>query len=236
MRKKILIIEDNKKVLEILSFALGREGYQIIRTTDGLTGIQLAEKELPDLIILDITPSVIGDMPPVTSEDVCRYLQEDDVTTYVIGFASTDEAEKELLASGADECIRTPFAMRELLSRVRANTWHLDTRSADRVGTMKQQIVGRLVIDPEEARILKDGEPLDLSQREYRLICFLAKEPGKVFSREELLHDVWDYPGYVGDVRAVDVTIRRIREKIEDDPSKPTIIITRRGHGYLFAL
>ena len=126
--------------------------------------------------------------------------------------------------------------MRELLERVHANTWHIAVEQVDKAEPIKRLAFGRLVIDLEQVTVLKDGEPLDLTQREFDLLAFLAKEPGKVFTRKELLHHVWDYTGFLGDIRAVDVNIRRLREKIEDDPANPTVIVTRRGHGYLFAL
>ena len=207
MRKRILIIEDNKRVLEILSFALGREGYTVLRTNDGLTGIRLAEEQHPDLIIVDLVQ--------------------------VLAFTRTEEEQDEVVDAGADDCIRKPFAMQELLAKIRVNTWHLEGVSGTE--SIKLQVLGRIAIDPDQVKIMKDGIALDLTQREFDLISFLAKEPGKVYTREDLMHQVWEYTGFVGDVRAVDVTIRRLREKIEDDPANPTIIITKRGRGYYLA-
>ena len=123
--------------------------------------------------------------------------------------------------------------MRELLAKIRVNTWHLEGVSS--TDTARLQVLGRIVIDPEQVKIMKDGIVLDLTQREFDLVSFLAKDPGKVYTREDLMHHVWEYTGFVGDVRAVDVSIRRLREKIEDDPANPTIIITKRGRGYYLA-
>lgn len=235
MRKKLLVIEDNKKVLEILSFALGREGYEILRTNDGLAGVLLAEEQAPDMIVLDLMTPVEGDTSTMGNLDVCRSLREEGITAPVLVFTLSDEEQDKLLDAGADDCIRKPFPMRELLSKIKVSTWHLDGLGLSGTGTAKLQVLGRITIDPDQVKVLKDGIALDLTQREYNLISFLAKEPGKVYTREDLLHHVWEYTGYVGDLRAVDVTIRRLREKIEDDPANPTIIITKRGRGYFLA-
>jgi two-component system response regulator VicR len=157
------------------------------------------------------------------------------VSAPILALSPSEEDGQNTIDAGADEFIKKPFAMRELLVRVRVNTWHLESPSVGRAGASRRQILGRIVIDPDEVVVLKDGEILDLSQREFDLISFLAEEPGKVFTREEILRQVWDYSSYLGDVRAVDVSIRRLREKIEDDPANPTIIVTRRGRGYVFA-
>lgn len=233
MRKRILIIEDNKRVLEILSFALGREGYTVLRTNDGLTGIRLAEEQHPDLIIVDLASPVGGDMPVMGNLDVCRSLREEGIAVQVLAFTRTEEEQDEVVDAGADDCIRKPFAMQELLAKIRVNTWHLEGVSGTE--STKLQVLGRIAIYPDQVKIMKDGIALDLTQREFDLISFLAKEPGKVYTREDLMHQVWEYTGFLGDVRAVDVTIRRLREKIEDDPANPTIIITKRGRGYYLA-
>lgn len=234
VRKKLLIIEDNKKVLEILAFALGREGYEIIQANDGLSGLQLAEECSPDLIVLDLAPPVTDGAPAVGNLEVCRGLREGGRVPVLV-FTLMDEEKNDLLNAGADDYIHKPFAMKELLAKVRVNTWHLDVPAVGRAGIAKRLVLGRIIIDPEQAVALKDGNILALTQREFDLLAFLAKEPGRVFSREELMRQVWDYGDYLGGLRAVDVSIRRLREKIEDDPSEPAIIVTRRGRGYLFA-
>lgn len=235
MRKKILLIEGNRKVLEILAFALGREGYEIIRSDDGLTGIRLAEEQSPDLIVLDLMPSTVSDCDVMSTLDVCRSLRQENIKATILAFTISEEEKDELRDAGADDYIHKPFTMRELLSKVRTNTWHLVMPTVGRAGIKKRQMIGRIIIDPEQLLVLRDGKALDLTQREYDLLSFLAREPGKVFSREELLRHVWDYTSYMGDIRAVDVGIRRLREKIEDDPANPTIIITKRGRGYFIA-
>ena len=153
--------------------------------------------------------------------------------------AREEEADKVLgLELGADDYITKPFAMRELLARVKANIRRVAMAPAQlpQAGSEpgKRLDLGRVVVDLEGATVYKDGRALELTQREYDLICFLASQPGKVFSREALMEHVWNYEGYVGDVRAVDVAVRRLREKIEDDPASPKFILTKRGMGYLF--
>ena len=142
------------------------------------------------------------------------------------------------LELGADDYITKPFAMRELLARVKANIRRVTMAPAQRPQPEsepgKRLELGRVTVDLDGATVYKDGRPLELTQREYDLICFLASQPGKVFSREALMEHVWNYEGYVGDVRAVDVAVRRLREKLEDDPASPKFILTKRGMGYLF--
>ena len=143
------------------------------------------------------------------------------------------------LELGADDYITKPFGMRELLARVKANIRRSAMAPAQgeqaQPASGKRLELGRVVVDQEKATVYKDGNPLELTQREYDLICYLASQPGKVFSREALMEHVWNYEGYVGDVRAVDVAVRRLREKIEDEPASPRYIITKRGMGYYFA-
>ena len=211
-------------MLDILAFAVGREGYTVFRCADGLQGIQLAEERTPDLIVLDLNTSTMSSL------DACRGLREEGISAPILVCTPSDHEQDEMLNVGADDCIQKPFAMKELLSKIRTNTWHLN--SGNMVGATRLQVLGRIAIDLDQLKVMKDGEVLNLTQREFDLISFLAKEPGKVHTREDLMHSVWEYTGFVGDVRAVDVSTRRLREKIEDDPANPTIIITKRGRGY----
>lgn len=211
-------------MLDILAFAVGREGYTVFRCADGLQGIQLAEERTPDMIVLDLNTSIMSSL------DACRGLREEGISAPILVCTPSDHEQDEMLNAGADDCIQKPFAMKELLSKIRTNTWHLN--SGNMVGATRLQVLGRIAIDLDQLKVMKDGEVLNLTQREFDLISFLAKEPGKVHTREDLMHSVWEYTGFVGDVRAVDVSIRRLREKIEDDPANPTIIITKRGRGY----
>ena len=232
MGKTILIVEDEQNIVDILSFNLSREGYDTLEAYDGPAGLQLALENDPDLILLDLM------LPGMDGFEVCRKVRESGSAAPIIMLtAREEEADKVLgLELGADDYITKPFSMRELLARVKANTRRVAMSPAvpaaqSGLGTIK---AGRVNIDRDRATVFKDGLPLELSQREYDLICFLAAQPGKVFSREALMEHVWNYEGYVGDVRAVDVAIRRLREKIEDDPANPEFIRTKRGMGYLF--
>jgi len=234
LKKKVLIVEDEQNIVDILSFNLSREGYDTLEAYDGATGLQLALEQDPDLILLDLM------LPEMNGFDVCRQVRQAGRSTPILMLtAREEEADKVLgLELGADDYITKPFSMRELLARVKANIRRVGMDSAAPVQESgeKQNVsqVGRLTIDKEKATVFKDGRAVELTQREYDLICFLAAQPGKVYSREALMEHVWNYDGYVGDVRAVDVAVRRLREKVEDDPAAPKFIMTKRGMGYLF--
>jgi two-component system response regulator VicR len=218
--------------VDILSFNLAREGYDTLEAYDGPAGLQLALEHNPDLILLDLM------LPGMNGFDVCKKIRETGSTTPILMLtAREEEADKVLgLELGADDYITKPFSVRELMARVKANIRRADMTPAAPEPAQTGDVVrlGRVTIDKTRATVLKDGQPLDLSQREYDLICFLTAQPGKVFSREALMEHVWNYEGYVGDVRAVDVAVRRLREKLEDDPASPKFILTKRGMGYLF--
>lgn len=234
MGKTILIVEDEQNIVDILSFNLSREGYDTLEAYDGRTGLQLALEQNPDLILLDLM------LPEMNGFDVCRKLREAGSAVPILMLTAREEETDKVLGLelGADDYITKPFAMRELMARVKANIRRVDmapAQSAPPAGeTEKRLELGRVSIDLDGATVFKDGKPLELTQREYELIRFLASQPGKVFSREALMEHVWNYEGYVGDVRAVDVAVRRLREKIEDDPASPKFILTKRGMGYLF--
>ena len=233
MEKKILIVEDEKNIVDILNFNLTREGYTTMEAYDGEEGLQLALEADPDLILLDLM------LPKMNGFDVCRAIRDAKRTTPVIMLtAREEEADKVLgLETGADDYITKPFSMRELLARVKTNLRRSDMLedSADTKSATGRITCGALVINTEACSVTKNGAPVELTQREYELLRFLAAQPGKVFSREALMVQVWNYD-YVGDeVRTVDVTVRRLREKIEDKPAEPVYILTRRGVGYLFS-
>ena len=233
MEKKILIVEDEQNIVDILSFNLEREGYDTIEAYDGPTGLKLALEENPDLILLDLM------LPGMDGFDVCRQIRRAGHATPILMLtAREEEADKVLgLELGADDYITKPFSMRELLARVKANIRRVGMVPAAPQGeepAAAAMKLGRITVDVERATVYKDGKPLDLTQREYDLIRYLVSQPGKVFSREALMEHVWNYEGYVGDVRAVDVAMRRLREKLEDDPAAPRFICTKRGMGYYF--
>ncbi|MEM5780033.1 MAG: response regulator, partial [Lawsonibacter sp.] len=226
-------VEDEQNIVDILSFNLSREGYDTLEAYDGPPGLQLALEQNPNLILLDLM------LPGMNGFDVCRKVRESGASTPILMLtAREEEADKVLgLELGADDYITKPFSMRELLARVKANIRRVSMLpGTGAVSGQEHDLVrlGRVAIDRTRATISKDDQPLELTQREYDLICFLAAQPGKVFSREALMEHVWNYESYVGDVRAVDVAVRRLREKIEDDPANPRFIVTKRGMGYLF--
>ena len=187
MRKKLLVIEDNKRVLEILAFALGQEGYQIIRADSGSYGLHLAKEYLPDLIIIDLERKEPGNF------EICRELREAGIHKPILLFLSSEKEADMLSALDLNiGYIQTPFHMKELLMLINVNIW--DVGSEMNSGNPAQFLAfGRLEVDTEQVLVLKDGLPIELTQREYDLLCRLASEPGKVFSREELLELVWGY-------------------------------------------
>ena len=232
--KKILIVEDEQNIVDILSFNLSREGYDTLEAYDGITGLQLALENNPDLILLDLM------LPGMNGFDVCRKVREAGLSTPILMLTAREEETDKVLGLelGADDYITKPYSVRELMARVKANIRRVEMVPATPAVPAAQEgsvlRLGRVTIDRERATIFKDGQALDLTQREYDLICYLAAQPGKVFSREALMEHVWNYDGYVGDVRAVDVAVRRLRQKIEDNPDAPKFIVTKRGMGYLF--
>ena len=229
-KKRVLIVEDEKSIVDILRFNLEKEGYAALTAYDGEAGLDQALKENPDLILLDVM------LPKMNGFDVCRILREKGSSVPVIILTAREEETDKVLGLeiGADDYITKPFSMRELMARVKANIRRTAMQqSAGTEGAV--QAGGGLTIDPDSYQVYNRDKPIDLTQREYELLTFLAGHPGKVYSRGDLMEQVWNY-GYVGDdVRTVDVTVRRLREKIEDDPASPALILTRRGVGYYFA-
>lgn len=223
MKGIILVIEDNRKVQDILAFALGREGYQVMRASDGLDGIRLAEGVQPCLILVDTAQSV-----PNTF-NVCRGLREEGISAPLLALTTHSAQEDDYTVLDA-AIIRKPFPMQDLLMKIKTSTWE---REFQREG---QEILtfNRLILDPETLLVLKDGQLVSLARQEYDLLYHMVRSPGKVFSREELLEQVWGYP-YIGNPRIVDVAIRRLREKLEDDPAHPEFVKTWRRRGYSFS-
>jgi two-component system response regulator VicR len=226
---KILVVDDEQPIADILKFNLEKEGYQVICAYDGGEAVDLAFSEKPDLILLDLM------LPVKDGMDVCREVRSKLNIPIIMLTAKDTELDKVLgLEMGADDYVTKPFGTRELLARVKA---HL--RRQTKVQTPEEQDAQRqgirmhgLFIDTDMYMVYKDGEPLDLTHREFELIQYMVKHAGKVMTREHLLQAVWGFE-YFGDVRTVDVTIRRLREKLESDPSHPEYIMTRRGLGYM---
>ena len=234
MGKRVLIVEDEQSIVDILSFNLTKEGYDTLEALDGPTGLQLALEQNPDLVLLDLM------LPGMSGFDVCQKIRQAGSLVPIVMLTAREEEDDKVrgLELGADDYITKPFKNRELMARVKANIRRVSMVPAAPAAAPPEAGTSaageRVRVDEERAAIFKDGAPLDLTQREYDLIRFLAARPGKVFSREALMEHVWNYEGYVGDVRAVDVAIRRLREKLEDDPASPVFIRTKRGMGYYF--
>lgn len=234
MPGKILVVDDERPIADILKFNLEKEGYEVICAFDGEEAVRLAFEEDPDLILLDLM------LPIKDGMDVCREVRSRLSTPIIMLTAKDTEIDKVLgLELGADDYVTKPFGTRELLARVRAQLRrqrHLGEARSNGDNAAQEEPQGlklfNLFIDTDMYVVYKNGQPLDLTHREFELLHYLARNSGKVMTREHLLQAVWGYE-YFGDVRTVDVTIRRLREKIEDDPSRPDIIMTRRGLGYL---
>ncbi len=231
-RKKVLIVEDEKNIVDILRFNLQKEGYTTLEAYDGKAGLELALGENPDLILLDLM------LPVMNGFEVCKTIRDKGLNTPVLIITARETEQDKILGLdlGADDYITKPFSIRELMARVKANIRRMAmvTQAAAPETRANLLDLGRLVIDKGAGVVRKDGTDLELTQREFDLLTYLAANAGNVFSRQELMERVWNYEGYVGDVRAVDVAVRRLREKVEDNPAQPRYIITRRGAGYLF--
>ncbi|MGG2057238.1 response regulator YycF [Lysinibacillus pakistanensis] len=229
MDKTILVVDDEKPIADILQFNLIKEGYKVICAYDGDEALAKVEEEQPDLMLLDIM------LPKRDGMEVCREVRKKYDFPIIMLTAKGSEIDKVLgLEMGADDYVTKPFSTRELIARVKANMRRLQVvaPAAEEVAEESNEIVvGSLVIQPDAYLVLKRDEAIELTHREFELLHYLGKHIGQVMTREHLLQTVWGYD-YFGDVRTVDVTIRRLREKIEDNPSHPAWIVTRRGVGY----
>ena len=233
--KTILIVDDEQPIIDVLVYNLKKEGYRTIEANDGITAVNMALDEKPDLMLLDIM------LPKLDGLSVCKRVKNSMNIPIIMLTAKDGEIDKILgLELGADDYITKPFSVRELVARVKANL-----RKVDAVSNVQQYIpentekkkkenkivVGDLELDLDKFEVKVRGEIIDLTLREFEVLKFLATQPGQVVTREVLLEKVWGYE-YYGDIRTVDVTVRRIREKIEKDTSAPKILITKRGVGY----
>ncbi len=229
--KKVLIVDDEKPISDIIKFNLTKEGYETITAFDGREAVRLFEEETPDLVILDLM------LPELDGLEVAKEIRKISHIPIIMLSAKDSEFDKVIgLEIGADDYVTKPFSNRELLARVKAHlrrTETIETAVAEENATSGSQDlnIGNLQILPEAFLAKKHGKEVELTHREFELLHHLANHIGQVMTREHLLETVWGYD-YFGDVRTVDVTVRRLREKIEDTPSRPEYILTRRGVGY----
>jgi two-component system OmpR family response regulator len=218
---KILIVEDDRNLLDTLKYNLQKEGYNAVTAVDGAQALDIARREKPDLILLDVM------LPKLSGFEVCRILRKETTVPILMLTAKDEEVDKIVgLEIGADDYMTKPFSMRELLARLGAML-----RRADMTVPPQQLKIDELEIDAGRHQAFFKGAPLELSPKEFELLSFLAKNKGFVFSREQLLDKVWGYD-YAGETRTVDVHIRWLRQKIETDPARPKHLVTVRGTGY----
>ena len=234
-KKTILIVDDEKPIVEILVYNLQKEGYNTLEANDGISAVDIALSKKPDLILLDIT------LPKLDGLAVCKKIRHVLNVPILMLTAKDEEIDKILgLELGADDYVTKPFSVRELMARIKANLRKVEAtieqkEKNDENETEENKIVvGDLALDLDKFEVKVKDKVIDLTLREFEVLKYLAGQPGQVVTRENLLEKVWGYE-YYGDIRTVDVTVRRIREKIEKDTSAPKILITKRGVGYYIA-
>ena len=233
-KKTILIVDDEQHIVDILVYNLEKEGYNTLQANDGLTAVDIALSQKPDLILLDIM------LPKMDGLAVCKRIRHTLNVPILMLTAKDEEIDKILgLELGADDYITKPFSVRELMARIKANLRKAEVTSVSNANNEKTEntnkiVVGDLSLDLDKFEVKIKDEVVDLTLREFEVLKYLANQPGQVITREILLEKVWGYE-YYGDIRTVDVTVRRIREKIEKDTSAPKILITKRGVGYYIA-
>ena len=233
-KKTILIVDDEKTIVDMLVYNLQKEGYNTLEANDGEMAVKIALEQKPNLVLLDIM------LPKMDGLAVCKRIRQTLNIPILMISAKDEEIDKILgLELGADDYITKPFSVRELMARVKANlrkaeiAENIDDQEdiKDESAEKNTVVVGDLSLDLNKFEVKVRGEIIDLTLREFEVLKYLANQPGQVVTREVLLEKVWGYE-YYGDIRTVDVTVRRIREKIEKDTSNPKILITKRGVGY----
>ena len=233
-KKTILIVDDEQPIVDILMYNLERDGYEFLQANDGEEAIRLAFEKKPDLILLDVM------LPKVDGLTVCKRIKNSLNIPIIMISAKSEEIDKIVgLEIGADDYITKPFSVREVAARVKANLRKAENNNQIIKSEVIQEpekkentiVIGDLYINLDKFEVRVRNKPIELTLREFEVLRYLANQPGQVVTREALLEKVWGYE-YYGDIRTVDVTIRRIREKIEIDTSSPKILITKRGVGY----
>jgi len=228
---KVLIVEDDTTLLDVLKYNLQKEGYSVISATDGAEALDKARSNKPDLILLDIM------LPVLDGLEVCRILRKEMTVPIIMLTAKADEIDRVVgLEIGADDYITKPFSIRELIARVKATFRRLEIMKTENTKTTaRQEVVSShdLSIDLKGHKVKLGDKPVELSHKEFELLAFLIQNKGQVFTRDQLLEQIWGYE-YGGNTRTVDVHIRWLRKKIENNPDKPELLITVRGVGYKF--
>ncbi len=238
-KKVVLIVDDEQTIVDMLRYNLEKEGYKTLEANDGETAVEMTLEKKPNLVLLDIM------LPKMDGLTVCKRIRQTLNVPILMISAKDEEIDKILgLEFGADDYITKPFSVRELMARVKANLRKAEITEKERSETKEEKeqeeeknniiVVGDLSLDLNRFEVKVRGEVIDLTLREFEVLKYLANQPGQVVTREILLEKVWGYE-YYGDIRTVDVTVRRIREKIEKDTSNPKILITKRGVGYYIA-
>ncbi|HSN74565.1 MAG TPA: response regulator transcription factor [Anaerolineae bacterium] len=227
--ERILIVEDERAVARGLEYGLRAEGFEVLQANTGQGALAMARRESPHLLLLDIR------LPDINGFDVCRQLRSEGRRLPILMLTARDEEVDKVLGLelGADDYMVKPFSLRELVSRVRA----LLRRSYGELveAAPNQRLVfGPIVIDMERLLVLRDGQPLELTPIEFRLLRYLASNPGRPWSREQLIEAIWGYDSEVGSDRTIDVHMRHLRQKLEQDPANPRWLLTVRGVGYKF--
>ena len=236
-KKKVLVVDDEQSIVELLTYNLQKEGYNTLEAYDGDTAVEMAVNEKPDLILLDVM------IPKLDGISVCkkiRYaLNISSIPILMISAKDTETDKIVGLEMGADDYITKPFQIREVMARVKANLRKSDlaiaaeNKNAENNKKKDDVItVGDLSLDLRKVEARVKGEAINLTKKEFDVLKYLASQPGEVVTREMLLRDVWEYEEYVGAIRTIDVTMNRIRDKIEKDKANPKILITKRGVGY----
>lgn len=224
----ILVVDDEKPIVDILKYNLEKEGYRVVTAYNGDAALAEVEAENPDLVLLDIM------LPGKDGFSVCREIRQSKDTPIIMLTAKELEVDKVLgLELGADDYVTKPFSMREIIARVKAILRREKIRLQGAGKEARVIKAGLLTVDRDEVQVYNQGKPVELTLREYSLLVHLMLRPGHVYSRDQLLSQVWGYD-YIGDERTVDVTVRRLREKLEKDPANPDYIHTKRGVGYYF--